>query len=304
MCLNVTALPYFNDMICRLGLFTFLMMAYFSASAQLEQSVKDTLAKYPGVFAVAFKDLQTGTELLINAQETFHAASTMKVPVMIEVFKQVAAGRFALSDSVLVKNEFKSIVDSSVYHLNPEDDSQEELYQQLNTRKTLSALMYEMIIMSSNLATNLIIEMVDARNVTQTMRALGAAHIQVLRGVEDEKAFEKGLNNTTTAYDLMLLFEKIATGKTVNAAASQAMIKILLDQHFNDVIPALLPPDVKVAHKTGEISGVRHDAGIVFLPDGRKYVLVLLSKQLPDVKAGVQAMANVSALVYRHMQAK
>jgi len=304
MCLNMAALPYFNDMICRLGLFIFLMMTYFSASAQLEQQVKDTLAKYPGVFAVAFKDLQTGTELLINAQETFHAASTMKVPVMIEVFKQAAAGRFALSDSVLVKNEFKSIVDSSVYYLNPEDDSQEELYQQLGTRKTLSALMYEMIIMSSNLATNLIIEMVGAKNVTQTMRALGAAYIQVLRGVEDEKAFEKGLNNTTTAYDLMLLFEKIATGKAVNAAASQAMIKILLDQHFNDVIPALLPPDVKVAHKTGEISGVRHDAGIVFLPDGRKYVLVLLSKQLPDVKAGVQAMANVSALVYRHMQAR
>jgi len=300
----MAALPYFNDMICRLGLFIFLMMTYFSASAQLEQQVKDTLAKYPGVFAVAFKDLQTGTELLINAQETFHAASTMKVPVMIEVFKQAAAGRFALSDSVLVKNEFKSIVDSSVYYLNPEDDSQEELYQQLGTRKTLSALMYEMIIMSSNLATNLIIEMVGAKNVTQTMRALGAAYIQVLRGVEDEKAFEKGLNNTTTAYDLMLLFEKIATGKAVNAAASQAMIKILLDQHFNDVIPALLPPDVKVAHKTGEISGVRHDAGIVFLPDGRKYVLVLLSKQLPDVKAGVQAMANVSALVYRHMQAR
>ncbi|SEK44441.1 Beta-lactamase enzyme family protein [Chitinophaga rupis] len=122
--------------------------------------------------------------------------------------------------------------------------------------------------------------------------------------MEDDKAFEKGLNNTTTAYDLMLLFEKIAQGKAVNATASQAMIKILLDQHFNDVIPAHLPPDVKVAHKTGEISGVRHDAGIVFLPDGRKYVLVLLSKQLPDVKAGIQAMANVSALIYRHMQAK
>ncbi|HEU4555854.1 MAG TPA: serine hydrolase [Chitinophaga sp.] len=275
-----------------------------SSEIALQQQIQDTLAKYAGVYAVAFKDLQTGKQVLINAQETFHAASTMKVPVMIEVFRQAAAGHFTLEDTVPVKNEFKSIADSSIYHLSREDDSQQELYRQIGARRTLYALMYEMIIMSSNLATNIIIEKVGAENVTQTAHALGAPHIQVLRGVEDEKAFEKGWNNTTTAYDLLVLFEKIAEGRAVSADASQAMIKILLDQHFNNVIPAHLPPEVKVAHKTGEITGVRHDAGIVFLPDGRKYVLVLLSKQLPDIAQGVQAMANVSAIVYRYMQGK
>ncbi len=95
-----------------------------------------------------------------------------------------------------------------------------------------------MIIRSSNLATNMVIELVNARNVTQTMRELGAKDMQVLRGVEDDKAFEKGLNNTTTAYDLMLIFEKIAQGKAVDSAASEEMVNILLKQEFNDIIPA------------------------------------------------------------------
>jgi beta-lactamase class A len=158
-----------------------------------------------------------------------------------------------------------------------------------------------MIIQSSNLATNIVIEKLDAKNVTQSMRALGAKDIQVLRGVEDTKAYQKGMNNTTTAYDLLLLFQKMAEGETVSESASQEMIKVLLDQKHNDIIPAKLPQNVKVAHKTGWITGVRHDSGIVFLPDGRKYVLILLSKGLQDEKAGIAAMANVSEMIYRQV---
>jgi beta-lactamase class A len=295
-------------MIYRLGLLAVLAVSHFSACTSrrlpdaLKRQIIDTLAKQPGRFAVAFKDLSTGETILINAQESFHAASTMKVPVMIEVFKQAAAGKFSLSDSILILNSFKSIVDSSEFSLNPQDDSEQELYRQTGTLRPLSNLVYNMIIMSSNLATNMVIELVNAQKVTQTMRGLGAMDIQVLRGVEDSKAFQKGLNNTTTAYDLMLIFEKMAQGEVVDSAASQEMIKILLDQRFNDVIPARLPKNVKVAHKTGEISGVRHDAGIVFLPDGRKYVLVLLSKQLKDIREGVNAMAAVSEIIYRYLQ--
>ncbi|KAA2240789.1 serine hydrolase [Chitinophaga agrisoli] len=269
--------------------------------ASLQQQIADTLAQHAGVFAVAFKDLASGQELLINAHESFHAASTMKVPVMVEVFKQAKAGKFSLSDSVLIKNEFKSIVDSSSFQLHPEDDSEQELYTHIGERWPLSSLVYDMIIMSSNLATNIIMEMVTGRQVTQTMRQMGAKDIQVLRGVEDSKAFEKGVNNTTTAYDLMLIFTAIAEAKTIDTPAANQMIKILLDQKFNDIIPARLPQGVTVAHKTGEITGVRHDAGIVFLPDGRKYVLVLLSKQLQDTAGGVQAMAAVSEMIYKRV---
>lgn len=268
---------------------------------QLKQRITDTLAAQKGFFAVAFKDLSTGRELLINEHENFHAASTMKTPVMIEVYKQAAKKKFSLKDSLTVNNEFKSIVDGSPFSLDSADDSEFELYKQVGQKKTVYDLMYQMIIVSSNFATNMMIELVGAKNVTASMRGLGAKDIQVLRGVEDQKAYDKGLINTVTAYDLMLIFEQIAKGKVVNQKACSEMINILLDQKFNDIIPAKLPATVKVAHKTGWITGLHHDSGIVFLPDGRKYILVLLSKKLEDEKAAVNAMASVSEMIYKYL---
>ena len=271
---------------------------------KLTQHIASRLHEQPGIYAVAFKDLASGEEILINERESFHAASTMKTPVLIELCRQVVAGKFSLADSIIVHNEFKSIVDSSLYTLDKQDDSELELYNHLGEKRSVSSLAYDMIIASSNLATNMMIELVDARNVTQTMRNLGAKDIQVLRGVEDSKAFQQGLNNTTTAYDLMIIFEKIATGEAVNAEASQIMIDILLDQKFNEIIPAKLPKDIKVAHKTGNITGVNHDSGVVFLPDGRKYILVLLSKEATDEKAAIEAMASVSEMIYSYVRSK
>lgn len=284
-------------------LITFILASCQSTMtpAQLKQAITGTLAQSEGQYAVAFKDLGRGTMLEVNGDTSFHAASTMKTPLLIEVYKQAAAGKLSLSDSILVKNEFHSIVDSSTYSLNPEDDSEKDLYARIGTKRTLYELVYDMIIMSSNLATNIIIEYVDAKKVTQTMRDLGARDIQVLRGVEDGKAYQKKLNNTTTAHDLMVIFDKIATGQAVDSAADQAMIKILLDQQFNEIIPAKLPKDVKVAHKTGNITGVQHDSGIVFLPDGRKYVLVILSKGIKDEKAAIANMARVSEMIYQYV---
>lgn len=264
---------------------------------QLSQLIKTELAGTKGTFAVAFRD-EAGRDLLINEHERFHAASTMKTPVMIEVFKQAAAGKFKLTDSILIKNEFKSIVDGSPYQLTVQDDSEPVLYTRVGKKGQIYDVMYQMIISSSNLATNMIIEKVDARNVTSTMRSLGAMDLQVLRGVEDSKAFAKGLNNTVTAFDLMLLFDQMSKGKIVDKAASEKMIGILRDQRFNEIIPALLPKEVVVAHKTGWITGVQHDSGIVILPGGKRYSLVLLSKNLTDEKAGIAAMARVSKLIY------
>jgi beta-lactamase class A len=266
----------------------------------LRENVSSELGKQKGNFAVAFKDLQSGEELLINEHELFHAASTMKTPVMAEVYKQVAEGKLSLTDSIVIKNEFKSIVDGSPYTLTASDDSDTLIYKHLGEKRTLYSLMYDMIIVSSNLATNLVIELVDAKKVTQSLRDIGAKDIQVLRGVEDDKAYQAGMNNQVTAYDLMLLFEKIGKEELVSNEASQEMTKILLDQKFNDIIPAQLPAEVKVAHKTGWITGVHHDSAIVILPDGRKYVLILLSKKLEDEKAGVESLAKVSKLIYEN----
>jgi beta-lactamase class A len=268
---------------------------------KLRNKIESTLSEQQGDFAVAFKDLATGEELLINEHTNFHAASTMKTPVMIEVYKQAAAGGLSLNDSIVIKNLFRSIVDSSLFNLNPDDDSEKELYKHVGEKRTLYNLVYDMIIMSSNLATNMVIELADARKVTQTMRQLGAKHIQVLRGVEDSKAYQKGLNNITNAYDLLVIYEKMAKGEIVDSASSQAMIRILLDQKFNDIIPARLPKDVQVAHKTGNIKGVQHDTGIVFLPNGKKYVLVFLSKNLQQEDKAIKAMAEVSEMIYQYV---
>jgi beta-lactamase class A len=273
------------------------------SAGELKHQIAEVLSAQPGTFAVAFKDLTTNETIFLNEHELFHAASTMKTPVMVEVYKQATEGKFSLKDSILIKNEFISIFDGSTFSISPEDDSDTLLYQEIGRKRTIYSLMYDMIIVSSNLATNLIIELVDAKNVTNTLRSMGANDIQVLRGVEDTKAFEAGMNNQVTAYDLMLLFEKIDDEALVNAEASMGMMDILLNQQFNDIIPAQLPKNVKIAHKTGWITGVHHDSGIVFLPDGRKYVLVILSKELKNEPESVKAMAHVSKMIYDYVTA-
>jgi len=225
----------------------------------------------------------------------------MKTPVLVEIYRQAALGRLKLSDSLILRNEFTSIADSSTYQLDSADDSETALYRHLGERRTIGELVYQMITVSSNFATNLLIDKIGAANIVTTMRSLGLTEVRILRGVEDNKAYQRGLNNTVTAAGLMGLFRLMAEGKLVSPAASDSMIRILMDQHFNDIIPARLPMGVKVAHKTGWIKGVHHDSGIVFLPDGKKYVLVLLSKDLVDEKAAISSMAAVSGLIYRYV---
>lgn len=267
----------------------------------LRQNIIREFTSQKGVFALAFKDLTSGDTLLINADDRFHAASTMKTPVMIEVFKQAQSGGPQLTDSIIIKNTFFSIVDSSVYQLTAEDDSEKGLYELIGEKRSLFDLVYDMIIVSSNLATNLVIDLVGAEAVTQSMRDLGARDIEVLRGVEDIKAYRQGLSNTTTARDLLTIYEKLARGEVVSREASSAMIDILKDQRFDEIIPAQLPENVEVAHKTGVITGLHHDSGIVELPDGRRYVLVMLSREMEDFDGGTSMMARVSKLVYDYV---
>ena len=270
---------------------------------QLSKDISLLITNSNGIFAVAFADLKTGDTLFINAHEQFHAASTMKVPVMIELYKQAQAGKFSLDDSILVKTDFKSIVDGSTFAMDVGVDSETFLYEKVGSMLPIRELMYQMITKSSNLATNILIELVDAKKVTATMRELGAPDIEVLRGVEDLKAYDKGLNNSTTAFDLMKIFEAIGTEKIISEEACAEMMTVLFDQHFNEIIPAQLPADVKVAHKTGSITGVQHDSGVVVMANGHKYVLVLLSKELDDSNEGVETLALISKRVYEFVVA-
>jgi beta-lactamase class A len=248
--------------------------------------------------SVVCYDLATGGELVINPDVSFHAASTMKVSVMMEIFHQAAAGKLSLDQRIPIKNDFASIVDGSHYSLSPDSDSEQTLYTRVGQSETVRELMRLMIIVSSNLATNLLIELVTPDRVMDLMRAVGAKNIRVLRGVEDGKAFQKGLNNTTTARDLMIILRRIAERRAVSAKASDEMIKIMLDQRFNEGIPAGLPHEARVSHKTGSITKVNHDAAIVYPPDRKPYVLVVLTRGLEDEKAAHKLIADISRTIY------
>ncbi len=264
-----------------------------------EQDLKDLLNKTPGTYSVAFLDLtDTTRQILIKEKEVYHAASTMKTPVMMEIFRQAREDQIGLYDKLPVINEFTSIVDGSPFSMDIGEDSDEFLYQQIGSEVPVFDLMYNMITNSSNLAANILMEKVGAKNVTRTMREIGAMDIKILRGVEDIKAYRKGMSNTTTAYDLMLIYKRIGQNSFLDEVSCNRMVNILLDQKHNDLIPALLPSDVKVAHKTGFITKILHDSGIVYLPDGRKYVLVVLSKEWKDVETATAMIARVSKMVY------
>lgn len=261
--------------------------------------ILEEITQVTGDFAVAYINLNNPADtLFINADEMFHAASTMKTPVMIEVYKQASDGLFNLTDSLLIHNEFKSIVDGSPYSMDISRDWGDGLYDKIGHRMSIYDIVYEMVIYSGNLATNIIIDMVDAKMVTATMRELGANQIEVLRGVEDMLAFEAGLSNRTSARDLAIIFEHLANGTAVSPEASEEMIKILKDQQFRDMIPAGLPEDAIVAHKTGSITGVNHDSSIVYLSGGEQYVLVILSKNLSQNSDGTAVGSKISSLIY------
>ena len=273
----------------------------FAQSKTLSADIDRRIAQVPGAtVAVAFHDLATGDNLYLRADESFHAASTMKVPVMIELFRQVDAGTRKLDQGVPLVNHFVSIADGSPYSLNASDDSDSLAYSLVGTRVPLRDLIDHMITRSSNLATNALIELAGAKNANATAHRLGAANIKVLRGVEDTPAFRAGMNNTTTARDLAVLLEAIETGRAASRASCDAMRDILSRQEFNEEIPAGLPPGTKVAHKTGWITGVLHDAAVIYPPNRKPYVLVVLTRDIPDEKVARALIADISRLVWTH----
>jgi beta-lactamase class A len=266
------------------------------SAPQLETQLRQIIATSGAEVAVAYRTLDGRTELLVDADKSFHAASTMKVPVMIELFRQARAGTLSLNDPLPIRNDFRSIVDGSSYKLSEGDDSDKEVYAVMGKTMTLGQLCDAMITVSSNFAANLLIEKLGVENIRRTVTALGAGGMQVLRGVEDQKAFDKGLNNGTTARGLMVLLDRIGHGQAVDPEFDAAMIEILKRQAFNDAIPAGLPPGTPVAHKTGNITRIHHDAAIVYAP--RPYVLVLLVRGIGDRKKSAALMAELSKAIY------
>jgi beta-lactamase class A len=256
-------------------------------------------ATHPGAdVAVYYHELTRQDSLAYNADVSYHAASTMKVPVMIELFKRVDSRTLSLDQTVPVENSFSSLADGSPFTLDRNGDSEVSLYTRIGRSATLGELNELMIAHSSNFATNILLKLLDPKTVNATAHALGARHMTVLRGVEDDKAFEKGLNNTTTARDLGVLLTGIENGTAASRRSCAAMKTVLLRQVFNTEIPAGLPAGVQVAHKTGWISGTLHDAAIVYPKSRPPYVLVVLTRNIAREKDAQGMIADISRQVY------
>ena len=249
--------------------------------------------------AVAFHDQATGEEVFVHPDVNFHPASTIKVPIMMEVFRQAAEKTLALDDRIAVKNDFVSIVDGSHFSLLPADDSETGLYRRIGERLTIKDLVRLMITESSNVATNMIVERVTAARATEFMVQLGTRDVHVVRGVEDNKAYARGLNNKATARGLMQILVRLAERKVVSPGASEEMLAILRGQKFNEGIPAGLPAGTPVAHKTGSFARVYHDAAIVEPPGKKPYVLVVLTRGIEKEPRANRLVADISRAVYQ-----
>ncbi len=264
--------------------------------AELEADLRALIAPASGEVSVALIDLEDGARLGIDEEVSMHAASTMKVPVLMELFRQADQGRFSVDDSITVADEFTSIVDGSTFSLGGDRD--EELVARLGGEMSLRRLGRGMTIYSSNLATNILIEHLSAENVQRLMGEIGAEGMVVLRGVEDTPAFRAGLNNTATAAALARALEVIATCEIHTEASCEGMLEILEAQEFRAEIPAGVPEGVRVANKTGSITGIRHDGAIVF-PEGREpYILAILTRGFDTPDAATAVMVDISRRVW------
>ncbi|MDJ0836357.1 MAG: serine hydrolase [Acidobacteriota bacterium] len=266
----------------------------------LKAEIQKLTADQKATYGIAYHNLTTGEELLINAHDRMHAASTMKVPVMMQLFAKMERGELDLKRKLPVVNKFKSIVDGSPYTIST--DWERELHGKEGEEVPIEEMIRLMIVRSSNLATNILIALADAKQTTALMRGFGAKNIQVLRGVEDIKAFEAGLSNESTAHDMMKVMIACATSPAFKQSSREKMLAILRGQEDRKTIPAGLPEDAVVANKTGAISRVQHDAAVVDLPDGTRYVLVIFARDFDDQRPRViETGAAISRAVYRHV---
>jgi beta-lactamase class A len=271
-----------------------------------EATLRDTVLRIgedanASAIAVAVYDFEHHTTWSINPTRWFHAASTIKVPVLLAVYEAIEQHRFESYSRVHVRNRFTGMVDGRPFRVPLGRDANPEVHASLGRMLTVHELAEHMIVTSSNLATNLLLDVVGIEAARAALTRLHVSGIDLQRGVEDEVAWAAGINNRVTAAGLCDALRLIEEGKAISPEASKAMLDILHQQRFRSGIPAGLPEDARVAHKTGEISTVAHDAGIVYLGGRDAYVVVILTEWAPEVEGRQEAIARISRAVYQYM---
>jgi beta-lactamase class A len=252
----------------------------------------------PRAIAVALHDVQSGLRFSLQGDRWFHAASTIKVAVLVAIFRAADEGRLRLDDSLHVRNRFISVADGSPFHLSRDSDAMPELYKRIGRVAKISELAEGMIVASSNLATNLLLDYVTVEYARNVLRNAQVEGVELRRGVEDHAAHEKGINNQVTANGLLRLLSALR-GDFLSAKSKEQAIRILLEQRFDSMIPAGLPAHAVVAHKTGEISTACHDMGIVYLPEREPYLAVILTEFDSDRDGRRETVAAISEAIYR-----
>jgi beta-lactamase class A len=252
--------------------------------------------------AVALHDADTGLELHYKADRWFHAASTIKVPILLGVFAAIDRGDLLPHSRVHVRNRFLSVVEGVPFRVESGRDANSAVHNAIGKMMRVDELAYHMITTSSNLATNLLLGVIGPDSVNRTLKELDVDDgIELKRGVEDELAFDKAINNMVTADGLLRILVLLSEGKAFSPALSRRMMDILHGQEFNQGIPARLPKGARVAHKTGEISTVAHDAGVVYLPKRKPYVLVVLTEWAPEGTGRSRTIATISHTIYEFL---
>ncbi|MCB1050460.1 MAG: serine hydrolase [Acidobacteria bacterium] len=278
-----------------------LLLLFLGLNVGLEQDLSALIANQSIVYGLAYEDLQTHERILINADHVFHAASTMKVPVMLEVFRRVDAGTLTLDQKIPVDNHFKSVIDGSEFVLEPEDEDPAFAY--LGQEVSILDLVKPMITHSSNLATNVLILFLGPKAISDFMDQVGATHMEVRRALFDNKAFDANLNNESDAASFLAAMVATTREDLFSKSSRDQMFEILCQQHYRDMIPAGLPSDFKgrIGNKTGSISRVQHDGAIVQFPDGRRYALVVYTGDFGEDRArAIQTAVEISRTVYQN----
>jgi beta-lactamase class A len=253
--------------------------------------------------AVALHDLHTGFRFSLSGDRSFHAASTIKVAVLLAIFRAADEGHLRSDDSLHVRNRFFSAADGSVFHVSSDRDATPELYQSIGRTAKIATLAQVMISGSSNLATNLLLDFVGLEYARQVLSEAGVDGVELRRGVEDHLAHDRGINNEATANGLLRLMSAVR-GDFLTPESKQEVIRILLEQRFNSMIPAGLPKHATVAHKTGEISTACHDIGIVYLPEREPYIAAILTEFDADKDGRRETVATISETIYRFLLGK
>ena len=275
------------------------MMLLALPAALRAQDVARRFAPFrPGgdtLVAIGFLQPATGRYAWLGADIRVHAASTMKVPVLIELGRRIDAGELAWDAPLPVVNAFRSIADGSPFSVDAGDDSDSSLYAFVGRSLPVAELARRMTVRSSNLATNILIERLGAARVDATAHRLGADSVTVLRGVEDNVAYRRGLSNTLTARGLVQLYAALLAGRAASAASTQRILGLLAAQEFNGGIPAGVPAGTHVAPQTGWSTGNAHDAASVYPPDAPPYILVVLTRGYGDEAAAEAVMRRIAA---------